>query len=69
MLQDKLHHMNHPLIKYVQKLEAHFMFLLATSEKSVGLSLLIYRWKALPEQKINMLKCFKNTLLSSMTRG
>ena len=41
------------------------MFLLAISETSVGLSLSIYRWKALPEQNINMQKYFNNTLLSS----
>ena len=41
-------------LKSAQKLEAHFMFLLAISETSGGLSLFIYRRKPLPEQKINM---------------
>ena len=41
------------------------MLLLAISEKIVGLSLSIYRWKALPEQNIIMEKYFTNTLLSS----
>ena len=41
------------------------MFLLAIYETSVGLSLFIYRWKALPEQNINMLKYFNTTSLSS----
>ena len=30
------------------------MFLLAISETDIGLSLSIYRWKALSEQNINM---------------
>ena len=38
------------------------MFLLAISETTDGL--LLYRWKAFPEQNINMQKYFNNTLLS-----
>ena len=41
-------------LKSVQKLEAHKIFLLGISEISVGLSLNIYHWKALPGQNINM---------------
>ena len=41
-------------LKFVQKLEAHSMFLPAISETSVGLSLSIYRWKTLPEQNVNI---------------
>ena len=39
------------------------MFLVALSEASVGLSLSIYRWKALPVQNMNMQKYFNHTFL------
>ena len=42
-------------VKSVQKLEAHFMFLLVISETNVGLSLIIHtRWKALSEWNMNI---------------
>ena len=44
------------------------MFLLTISETSVGLSLSIYHWKALPEQNVNMQKYFNNNLLSSSSK-
>ena len=45
------------------------MILLAISEPSVGLSLSIHRWKALPQQNMNIQIYFGNTLLSLNRRG
>ena len=50
--------------KSVQTLKALKMFPLAISEATVGLSLSVYRRKALPERNMNMQKYFSNALLS-----
>ena len=39
------------------------MFSFAISDAIVGLLLSTYRWKALPEQNMNMQKYFNNNLL------